>query len=150
MMPLKTFDEFLKIGVARKANSDALRAASLIEESERRKKFLGHILGKIEVSNENANYFIENSYDILISLIRAKVILDGFRCSGEGAHEAEIAYLRKFGLPESEIRFMNDLRYHRNGIKYYGKSFEKDYAMKVITFMEKAYPKLKRIAKSSQ
>ena len=39
--------------------------------------------------------------------------------------------------------FTNDLRYFRNGILYYGKSFDKEYGEKVLDFLNKTYPKLK-------
>jgi hypothetical protein len=38
---------------------------------------------------------------------------------------------------------MNQLRYFRNGIKYYGKIFDEDYAKKVYNFMKKILLKLK-------
>jgi len=44
---------------------------------------------------------------------------------------------------EKDVQFLNQLRYFRNGIAYYGKSFEKDYAEKVVEFLDKIYPKLK-------
>ena len=145
MRPLKDFDEFLKEGVVRKRTPDIPRARSLIEEAEKRNKFLNEILNKIGLLDENANYFIENSYDILIELIRAKLLIDGFSSSGKGAHEAEVSYMRKLNFPESDVGFMNDLRYFRNGILYYGKNFDKEYGKKVLSFLKKTYPKLKEI-----
>ena len=145
MRPLKDFDEFLKEGGVRKRTPDMPRARSLTEEAEKRNKFLNEILIKIGLSDENANYFIENSYDILIELIRAKLLIDGFSSSGKGAHEAEVSYMRKLNFPESDVGFMNDLRYFRNGILYYGKNFDKEYGKKVLSFLKKAYPKLKEI-----
>ena len=109
-------------------------------------KFLNEILNKIGLLDENANYFIENSYDILIELIRAKLLIDGFSSSGKGAHEAEVSYMRKLDFNESDVGFMNDLRYFRNGILYYGKNFDKEYGKKVLDFLKKIHPKLKEIA----
>ncbi|MBW2967030.1 hypothetical protein KY362_00945 [Candidatus Woesearchaeota archaeon] len=143
MRPLKLFEEFLEEGTVTKRAADAARARSLVEEADRRMKFLQDILNKIGMTDENANYFIENSYDLLISMIRAKLLLDGYHSSGEGAHEAEVAYMRELEFSENDARFMNDLRYYRNGILYYGKEFDKDYGDKVLVFMEKVYPALK-------
>ncbi len=142
MRPLKDFDEFLKSNIIRKRAPDIPRARSLIREAQKRREFLTEIFDKISISDKNANYFIENSYDILIELIRAKFISDGFYASGEGAHEAEVAYMSCMGFPENDVRFMNDLRYFRNGIKYYGKNFDKNYAEKIIEFLNKIYPQL--------
>jgi hypothetical protein len=143
MKPLKNFEEFLRDGTVRKISPDTLRAKSLVEEAERRNKFLGELLEKIRMNDENANYFIESSYDILISLIRAKLLSEGFSSSGKGAHEAEVSFMRKLGFPEKDVRFMNDLRYYRNGILYYGKKFDADYGKKVLDFMNKIFAKLK-------
>ncbi|MAF99021.1 MAG: hypothetical protein CMH61_00260 [Nanoarchaeota archaeon] len=83
MKPLRMFNEFVKKGIMRKKTPDFSRASSLIEEAERRKNFLTEISNKIEMSDENANYFIENVYDIVMELIRAKLFMDGFKSSGE-------------------------------------------------------------------
>ena len=145
MRPLKNFDEFLTEGIIRKKTPDIPRARSLIEEAEKRNKFLNEILNKIGLLDKNANYFIENSYDILIELIRAKLLIDGFSSSGKGAHEAEVSYMRKLDFNDGDVMFMNDLRYFRNGILYYGKAFDKEYGKKVLDFLKKIYPKLKEI-----
>lgn len=142
MRPLKTFEEFLKYGTVRRRRPDMSRARSLAEEAERRKKFLQEMLSKMGISDANANYYIENSYDTLIELLRAKLLLEGFDSSGKGAHEAEVAYMRNMDFSEHEVRFMNDLRYFRNGIKYYGKPFDTEYGKKVLDFLNKTYPKL--------
>ncbi len=100
---------------------------------------------KIKLSGTNANYFVENCYDILIELIRAKMYKGGYSTSGKGAHEAEVSYLFKLGFDESDIRFMNELRYYRNGILYYGKKFDVLYAEKVLKFLEKIFPLLLKL-----
>lgn len=147
MRPLKKFDEFLETGIARRREPDQARANSLITEALKRNTFFSEVVKKIEITDENANYYIENSYDILIELIRAKILQDGFYCSGEGAHEAEVAYMEKLGFSEADIRFMNDLRYFRNGILYYGKRFDKEYADKVLKFLQANFEKLVKLSK---
>lgn len=67
----------------------------------------------------------------------------GFNASGRGAHEAEVAYLRKLGIKESIIQFADQLRYFRNRIMYYGKEFDSEYAEKVFLFLKNIYEKLK-------
>ena len=54
-----------------------------------------------DLYEENANDIIENCYNILIGLIRSKMLLQGFNSSGSWAHEAEISYLR-------ELKFILD------------------------------------------
>ena len=145
MIALRDFSEFVKTGIIRKRKPDPARSKSLVSDAEQRRKFLNELRGKIPVSEVNANYFVEAAYDVLISLIRAKLLLDGYSSSGKGAHEAEIAYMRELGFPEQNIRLMNDLRYFRSSIKYYGRQFDQEYAEKVVDFMEQLYPKLKEL-----
>ncbi|PIU61254.1 hypothetical protein COX58_00885 [archaeon CG_4_10_14_0_2_um_filter_Archaea_38_6] len=76
---LENFWEFLDSGVVRKRNPDKLRAESLISDAKRRRKFVDDIFEKVGLKKENANYFIENVYDILIELIRARMLIEGFQ-----------------------------------------------------------------------
>ena len=82
-------------------------------------------------------------------LIRAKLYLEGYSSSGQGAHEAEVSYLRILKLSEKEVKFIDQIRYFRNGISYYGTSLDAEYAEKVTEFTIKIYPKLKKIIKFS-
>ena len=97
-----------------------------------------------------SHFIVDSSYDILIELIRAKLLKDGYKSSGEGAHEAEVSYLRKLGFEEKDVLFMNDLRYFRNGILYYGKSFDSDYADKALEFLKKNFDRLLKINQSQE
>ena len=142
MRPLKNFEDYLKLGIIKKITPNIARAKSLIEEAKKRKKFIEEVFEKIRLKDENANYFIENSYDILMELIRSQLLANGFSSSGEGTHEAEISFMRNLEFSENETRFLNDLRYFRNGILYYGKNFDEEYGKRVIDFLNKLYPKL--------
>ncbi|MDP2672619.1 MAG: hypothetical protein Q8O84_02295 [Nanoarchaeota archaeon] len=143
-MILNNFEEFLRRGIVQKAFQDNLRVDSIINEAERKLVFLKRdMLAKIKIIDDNSNDFIEKMYDILIELIRAKLLKDGFKADGKGAHEAEVSYMRKIGFNELDVSFMNELRYFRNGIKYYGKRLDKKYAEKVLKFLNRLYPILK-------
>lgn len=144
MKPLKPFEYFLKEGIAKKRSPDRERARSLIEESEGAYKFLLEITTKIGISDSNSNYIVKNAYDIIMELIRAKMLASGYSASGSHAHEAEVSYLRELGFPEPEVQFTNTLRYFRNGITYYGTRLDRNYAKMVIDFLEKILPKLKK------
>jgi len=100
---------------------------------------------KIGINKKNANSIIKDCYDILMELIRAKLLLNGYNSSGRFAHEAEVSYLRKLNFLDSEISFLNDLRYFRNSVTYYGKILDKEYAEKVISFMSNMLPALKKL-----
>lgn len=146
---LKTFKEYLETGIARKRTPDILRAEDLTRDSKNRKNFLERIKKNLEIKDEEANYIIEQVYDILIGLIRAKMFLDGFEASGNNAHEAEVSYLRELKFLDEEVSSMNELRMFRNGIKYYGKRYTKEHAEKSIDFMNNLLTKLNRILKVS-
>ena len=137
MKPLKSFGDYLKQGIVKKQSPNRTRADDLIKEAKRKSNSLKEILNKIGLNNENANDIVEYCYDILINLIRANMFGKGFNSSGIGAHEAEISYLKELNFSETEVQFANQLRYFRNGIKYYGKIFDKEYAKKVLIFLNK-------------
>lgn len=143
MRPVRTFKEYLEEGVVKKQSQDFSRARSLVKESENSYRFLKEVIGKIGISDDNANSIIKNSYDIIMELIRAKMLSLGYNSSGHGAHEAEVAFLREIGFKETELEFANQLRFFRNGILYYGKSFDKSYAEKVLNFLNKVKTRLK-------
>ena len=137
MRALKDFDLFVKEGIVKKQSVDKSRANALIKEARESYNFLMQIIKNMGVKDENSNHIIKNAYDVIMEIIRAKMLLKGFNSSGYGAHEAEVAYLRKLNFSETEILFANQLRYFRNGITYYGKKFDKDYAKKSLKFLEK-------------
>jgi len=145
MRHLKLFEEFIEEGIAKKAGADHERAKSLILESERKFRSLKRNLEKVGIDDDNANDYVEYCYDILLFLIRAKLYLDGYSCSGISAHEAEVSYTRNLSFEEPAVQFLDQLRYFRNGILYYGKRFDKEYAEKVIAFTKKNYAKIKQM-----
>ena len=141
----KLFEEFIKEGIVKRIAINKERARSLTKESERKMNSLNEQLDKIGVKDENANDYVEYCYDIISYLIRAKLYLEGYNASGQGAHEAEISYLRVLEFTEKEIQFADQMRYFRNGILYYGTALDKEYAEKIIDFTKRIYPKLKKI-----
>src|SRR3989344_6221907 len=142
-MNLRNFEDFLKDGVVKRQRIDLSRSESLEEEAEKRKAFLKEMSDRIAISDSNANYFVETAYDVIMELLRAILYTDGFKAAGLSAHEAEISYMRNLGISESKMRTANELRYFRNGIVYYGKSVNEEYAKKVLDFLEKIYTELK-------
>jgi hypothetical protein len=127
-----------------KQKPDKERAKNLILESEGKLNFFEKLKEKLGFEELNPNYVIETCYDIIIEHIRAKLILSGYKTD---SHEAEVSYLRNLGFSESDIIFMNQLRYFRNGILYYGTSLDAEYAEKVVGFTKKIYPKLREMVK---
>ncbi|HJX05639.1 MAG TPA: hypothetical protein VJ461_02935 [Candidatus Nanoarchaeia archaeon] len=142
-MSLKRFEEFLESGAVKKQAPNKQRALSIIEEIEGKKRFLETSLAAIPQEEMNANFIVDTCYDIMIELIRAKMLLDGFNAGP--SHEAEVSYMDRLGFTQAEMRIMDEIRYYRNGTKYYGTILTKQYAEKTLRFMKKIYPVLKKL-----
>ncbi len=143
----KSFEEYLDLGIIKKSFVDKSRAEFLINETQNSLGGLNERLEKVGIKDNNANSIIKDCYDLLMELVRAKMLLDGFNASGAYAHEAGVSYLQKLNFPELEVYFLNEMRYFRNSATYYGKILSKEYAEKVVDFFRKLYPKLKSILK---
>ena len=142
-MAVRGFGEFLKANIVKKQARDRSRAGYLAEESAGSYKYLLEKIDKLTVRDDNANDFIKSCHDILLELIRAKMLIDGYNASGFGAHEAEVSYMRVIGFDENDVQFANQMRFFRNGMIYYGTRLDKAYAEKVVQFTKRVYPKLK-------
>jgi hypothetical protein len=144
---VKNFEEFIKNRVIKKQSPDKSRAEFLIKESGQNYRLLMEMLDKLKISDNNANMFIKSCYDILMELIRAKMLLEGCNASGFGAHEAEVSYLRVLEFSENDVQFADQMRFFRNGMLYYGTILDKEYAEKVLEFTGKTYHKIKELLK---
>lgn len=147
MRTIINFNEFIKKGIVKIQNPDKIRAEFLINESIREYSLLFKKLERIEINEESSNDYIKSCYDILMEIIRANMFLKGYNASGIGAHEAEISFVKELGINENDIQFLDQLRYFRNGMLYYGTSLDKEYAEKVINFTKRIYLKLREITK---
>ncbi|MEM4398114.1 MAG: hypothetical protein QW757_05845, partial [Candidatus Woesearchaeota archaeon] len=144
---LKTFEDFIKEGIVKKITPDIERAKNLILESERKQKVMNEMIKNIGIDDSKANDYIEYCYNIIMFLLRAHMLKNGFTSTGIGAHEAEVSFAEKLGFTEKEISLLDQLIYFRNGILYYGKRFDKEYAEKIIKFTINKYLKLKELFK---
>jgi len=142
MKSLKTFEEFTRDGVIRRIASNRARAESLAGESARKMRSLKQRIEKLGVDDDNANDYVEYCYDIIMHMVRAIMLIDGFYATGPGAHEAEVSYLTTLEYTGTDVAFADQLRYFRNGILYYGTSLDAEYAEKVIAFTNRMYPRL--------
>ncbi len=139
---MRTFEEFIEDGLVNKRAPDLSRSRSLKLGAEESYKIMREYLNKIPLSDTNANHVIKNVYDIIMELVRSKMLQAGYNTTGKGAHEAEVSFLATIGFDDTDVAFADKLRYYRNGITYYGENFDAQYATKVIKFLEKVRKKL--------
>ena len=141
-MKLLSFEEYLKKGIAKKQRKDISRSNFLFQEANKSYLGLKQRIEKIGINELNANSIVKDCYDIIMELVRSKMLLEGYSCSGNLAHAAEVSYTEKLGFSKTEIEFLNEARYLRNAIVYYGKMLSKEYTEKIFNFLEKIHPKL--------
>ena len=145
MKRMSGFDEFITKNIVKKQTRDRSRAEFLFKESERSYSNLLERIAKIPLTDANANDYVKSCYDIVMELIRAKMLLDGFNAAGQGAHEAEISYMGVLGFNERDVRFADQMRFFRNGMMYYGTMIDSVYAEKVWGFTQKIYAQLTKL-----
>jgi hypothetical protein len=141
---MKEFKKYLNEGLVIKQRPNINRAKSLIEEAVQKKSFLDITIKMIPKEKWNPNVICEQCYDIIIELIRAKMIVKGYNSS---SHEAEVSYLKILEFNDTDIKMMDELRYYRNGTKYYGTLLNVEYTEKILTFLKKHYKRLLNLAK---
>lgn len=139
----KDFSYYLNKGIVRKGQINKSRSEFLKNEAELSLEGLNERVKIIGINDKNANSIIKDCYDIIMELIRSKMLLEGYSASGNYSHEAEISYLKELGFETKEIGFLNDLRYFRNSVTYYGKILDKEYAREVYNFLNKVLKRLK-------
>ena len=145
----RDFEEYVKQGIINKCSINRPRAEFLISESEKSLKGLNRRLDIMGIDVDNANSIVKDCYDIIMEIIRANLLLSGYCSAGKFAHEAEVSYLKKLDFPDNEISFLNDLRYVRNSITYYGKILDVGYARRVAEYARRIYPRLKGMARQN-
>lgn len=144
----REFEEYLNQGIIKKCSIDKSRAKFLINETEKTFIGLNNRLEKMGIDEYNTNSIAKDCYDIIMELIRAKLLLTGYCSAGQFAHEAEISYLKKCEFLDNEVLFINELRFFRNSVTYYGKILSVEYVEKVAEFTRNIYPKLIKMIKN--
>lgn len=142
---MNQFEEYVQQGIIKKCSVNKPRAEFLIAEAEKSLKGLHKRVEVMGIDEDNANSIIKDCYDIIMELIRAKLLLTGYCSAGQFAHEAEVSYLKKQDFSDNEVSFINNLRFFRNSVTYYGKILNVEYGEQVVKFTKKIYPKLKKM-----
>lgn len=143
MRPIKNFQDFINEGIVKKQSPDLSRSNFLSREAEKQFNFLLKLVKNFGINDENANSIIKPSYDVIMGKVRAVMLSKGFNSLGLGTHEAEVSFLRLIGFKEVQVQFADQLRYSRNGIMYYGKLMDQEYASEVFRFLKENIVKIK-------
>ena len=137
---MNEFEYYLAEGKVKRQRHDLELAKSLLNDSlERFEK-----MTKLEVKDFSKIIF-ENIYDALRAILDALLAADGYKSY---SHEASISYLQKYGVEDSVLVELDDLRYKRNSSKYYGKDVSYEDALMIIDFYNKHSKKLFDIVRS--
>lgn len=147
MRAIKDFNEFIKEGIIKKQKPDVSRVKFLIEETEKSYSMLLLKIEKLGIVNQTANDIVKSCYDLLMELIKAKILLQGYNASGISTHEAEVSFASNLCFNEKDVQFLDEIRYFRNGMFYYGTNLTKDDAERIVNFTKETYLKLKKMTK---
>ena len=142
MRAIRNFEEFIKDRTVKIVTPDRPRSEFLIREAEQDYEIMLELFGS-DINDKKANILVKSCYDILMEIVRAEMFLKGYTATGKSPHESEISYLRVIGISENDIQFIDQMRYFRNGMLYYGTILDKLYAEKVLEFTKRVYANLK-------
>jgi len=134
-MALLSFEYYISKGLVKRRRKNRALAKSLLKSAIDRMKFSKSIL------KCKPRYALEMAYEAVIELIDALLALKGYK---SWSHEANIAFLRKLGFAETEIKRLDLSRRRRHSSKYYGVFFSKEEAREEVNELEKAFKKLLR------
>ena len=132
-MAVFDFEYYLSKGVVKRKRVDISLAESLLKAAKDRFNFAKSL------AETKPKYALENAYEAVIEIIDALMALKGFK---SWSHEANIAFLRKFGFSENEIRRLDVSRSKRHGSKYYGVEFSATEVKNEIEFLEEIFEKI--------
>lgn len=123
---VKLFEEYIDEGVVKKISPDFQRAESLKLKSKRKYFLLQKTIKNTGIADNSANDYVEYCYNIIMFLLRVKMLTEGYSSSERCAHESEVSFARTLGLSETDISFLVQLRYFRNGFFIMGKDLIKN------------------------
>lgn len=139
MMP---FEYFLQNKEIKKISIDINFAKSLVKDMyERIEKSL------MLDSKVFAKVVFENIYDALRDFCDALLASEGYKSY---SHQASISFLLKEGFDVSTIEEFDQLRYKRNGSKYYGQAISFEDAEQIKEFYSKNKNKFGKIIKDKK
>ncbi|MFH0700860.1 MAG: hypothetical protein V2A62_00320 [Candidatus Woesearchaeota archaeon] len=79
---MSSFEEYLEQGIIKKCSINKPRAEFLANETEASFRGLNKRIEIMGIDEDNANSIIKDCYDIIMELIRAKLLLSGYCSAG--------------------------------------------------------------------
>ena len=135
---MKSFDSFKEEGKVKEKTPNPEQAKSLIEKAEKR---LNYVKDR-EITEENADLILEDSYEAIREAIDAFLTLDGYKSYN---HEASIVYAyENLEIDYNTANKLNKYRKLRNDSKYRGEDITKKEATDTRNKSEELIPKLKK------
>lgn len=135
---MKSFDSFIEEGEVKEKTENPEQAKSLIKKAEKRLKYVGDR----EITDENADLILEDSYEAIREAIDSFLILHGFKSY---SHEASIVYaFENLEIDYESANKLNKFRKLRNNSKYRGEDITKKEAKDTRKKAKKLVPKLKK------
>lgn len=138
---MKPFEFYIEEQSVRKVSIDVQLAKALIKDMKERIKE-----NFSEDENKKPKTIFENIYDALRDFCDALLALDGYKSY---SHEASITYLLKKGFDIASVNKLDNLRFRRNGSKYYGKSINPTEAKEIKEFYVQMKPKIDKLIKEN-
>src|SRR3990167_7219141 len=111
---INSFDNYLKLGKAKRKTPDFEEAKSLLKKAEGR---LSYIKTR-EINEKTAQFILEDSYEGVRESAQALMSIKGFK---PYSHEATISFIKEFyssSFNEGEIRKFDRFRILRNDSVY--------------------------------
>jgi len=136
---LDKFENYIKIGKAKKKTPDKVEAISLIEKAEKRMKY-------IRLLNEDTSSLVfEDAYESAREAAQSLMSIKGYK---PYSHEATISFLKDFftkKFTEQELREFDRYREIRNNSIYKAVNISTEDAKKCIEFSKLIIKKIKEV-----
>lgn len=120
----------------KKIFKDKEKVKSILKLAEEREKFT-------ESGAKFTTIIVENHYEIIKELSIALLLLEGLKAIGDDAHKEILNSLIKYGISQSEVATLQDLRKKRNKSMYEGKQIEDIYLQNKEGILKEITKKLK-------
>ena len=127
---INSFDNYLKLGKAKRKTPDFEEAKSLLKKAESR---LSYIKTR-ETNEKTAQFILEDSYEGIRESAQALMSIKGFK---PYSHEATISFIKEFyssSFNEGEIRKFDRFRILRNDSVYSAKPINSEDAKTSFLF----------------